>query len=160
MQDRWKHPVSGMKWYKNTKKDFAALPEDCETHTPAPRSKQPTTPPLEGRLTGAWTPVAQVKSAAPRRRGDVLARCPRCSHQWFVPGEVVNALADLQSVSGKLARWGQKTQHVGNVLTPGLGTMLSGRSGRKVESQRDFDRAIRGEFRCAACGSSEVLLAI
>ena len=28
---------------------------------------------------------------------------------------------------------GRKTQHVGNVLTPGLGTMLSGRSGRKVE---------------------------
>lgn len=28
MQDRWKHPVSGMAWYRNTKKAFAALPED------------------------------------------------------------------------------------------------------------------------------------
>ena len=28
MKNRWKHPVSGMKWYKNTKRDFAALPED------------------------------------------------------------------------------------------------------------------------------------
>jgi len=28
MQDRWRHPVSGMKWYTKTKKDFAALPED------------------------------------------------------------------------------------------------------------------------------------
>ena len=28
MQDRWRHPVSGMKWYMNTKKAFAALPED------------------------------------------------------------------------------------------------------------------------------------
>ena len=28
MQDRWKHPVSGMGWYRKTKKDFAALPED------------------------------------------------------------------------------------------------------------------------------------
>jgi hypothetical protein len=28
MQDRWKRPVSGMKWYMKTKKDFAALPED------------------------------------------------------------------------------------------------------------------------------------
>jgi hypothetical protein len=28
MQDRWKHPVSGMKWYRKAKKDFAALPED------------------------------------------------------------------------------------------------------------------------------------
>lgn len=28
MQDRWKHPVSGMGWYRNTKKAFAALPED------------------------------------------------------------------------------------------------------------------------------------
>jgi predicted small metal-binding protein len=28
MQDRWKHPVSGMGWYVKTKKAFAALPED------------------------------------------------------------------------------------------------------------------------------------
>jgi hypothetical protein len=28
MQARWKRPVSGMKWYMKTKKDFAALPED------------------------------------------------------------------------------------------------------------------------------------
>ncbi len=28
MQDRWKHPVAGMGWYRKTKKDFAALPED------------------------------------------------------------------------------------------------------------------------------------
>ena len=28
MKGRWKRPLSGMKWYKNTKRDFAALPED------------------------------------------------------------------------------------------------------------------------------------
>jgi Protein of unknown function (DUF1059) len=28
MQDRWKHPIAGMGWYKKTKKAFAALPED------------------------------------------------------------------------------------------------------------------------------------
>ena len=28
MQNRWKRPVSGMGWYRNTKKAFAALPED------------------------------------------------------------------------------------------------------------------------------------
>lgn len=28
MQGRWKKPVSGLKWYSKTKKDFAALPED------------------------------------------------------------------------------------------------------------------------------------
>jgi hypothetical protein len=28
MQDRWRHPVSGMKWYMGTKKAFAALPDD------------------------------------------------------------------------------------------------------------------------------------
>jgi hypothetical protein len=28
MQDRWKHPVSGMGWYRNTKKAFAALPDE------------------------------------------------------------------------------------------------------------------------------------
>lgn len=28
MKGRWKHPISGMKWYKNAKREFAALPED------------------------------------------------------------------------------------------------------------------------------------
>jgi hypothetical protein len=28
MKSRWKHPVSGMGWYRKTKRDFAALPED------------------------------------------------------------------------------------------------------------------------------------
>jgi hypothetical protein len=28
MQERWKRPVAGMKWYMKAKKDFAALPED------------------------------------------------------------------------------------------------------------------------------------
>jgi hypothetical protein len=28
MKGRWKHPVSGMSWYRKAKRDFAALPED------------------------------------------------------------------------------------------------------------------------------------
>lgn len=28
MRGRWKNPISGMGWYRNTKKAFAALPED------------------------------------------------------------------------------------------------------------------------------------
>jgi hypothetical protein len=28
MQGRWKNPVSGMGWYRRTKREFAALPED------------------------------------------------------------------------------------------------------------------------------------
>lgn len=28
MQGRWKHPISGMKWYKQAKRDFADAPED------------------------------------------------------------------------------------------------------------------------------------
>jgi hypothetical protein len=28
MQARWKNPVKGMRWYMQTKKAFAALPED------------------------------------------------------------------------------------------------------------------------------------
>ena len=28
MQGRWKNPMKGMGWYRQTKKDFAALPED------------------------------------------------------------------------------------------------------------------------------------
>ena len=27
MQGRWKHPISGMRWYRNAKRTFAALPE-------------------------------------------------------------------------------------------------------------------------------------
>ena len=27
MKGRWKHPVAGMGWYKQAKRDFAALPE-------------------------------------------------------------------------------------------------------------------------------------
>jgi hypothetical protein len=28
MKGRWRHPVSGMGWYRKAKRDFAALPED------------------------------------------------------------------------------------------------------------------------------------
>jgi hypothetical protein len=28
MKGRWKHPISGMTWYRNAKRDFAALPEE------------------------------------------------------------------------------------------------------------------------------------
>jgi hypothetical protein len=28
MQSRWKKPLSGMAWYRNAKRDFAALPAD------------------------------------------------------------------------------------------------------------------------------------
>jgi predicted small metal-binding protein len=28
MKGRWKHPISGMGWYRAAKRDFAALPED------------------------------------------------------------------------------------------------------------------------------------
>jgi len=28
MKGRWKHPIKGMGWYKDTKKAFADLPED------------------------------------------------------------------------------------------------------------------------------------
>lgn len=28
MKGRWKRPISGMKWYRQAKRDFAGLPED------------------------------------------------------------------------------------------------------------------------------------
>jgi hypothetical protein len=28
MKGRWKHPISGMGWYRAAKRNFAALPED------------------------------------------------------------------------------------------------------------------------------------
>jgi predicted small metal-binding protein len=28
MKGRWKRPLSGMKWYRSTKREFAGLPED------------------------------------------------------------------------------------------------------------------------------------
>ena len=32
MKDRWRHPVSGMKWYRKVQRDFAALPSDSVSH--------------------------------------------------------------------------------------------------------------------------------
>ena len=28
MKSRWRRPVSGMKWYRQAKRDFAALPDE------------------------------------------------------------------------------------------------------------------------------------
>jgi hypothetical protein len=28
MKGRWKHPIQGMGWYRSSKRDFAALPDD------------------------------------------------------------------------------------------------------------------------------------
>ena len=28
MKGRWKHPVKGLGWYRNVKREFAALPDD------------------------------------------------------------------------------------------------------------------------------------
>jgi hypothetical protein len=28
MKGRWKHPLKGMGWYRNTKQEFAGLPDD------------------------------------------------------------------------------------------------------------------------------------
>jgi predicted small metal-binding protein len=28
MKARWKHPIKGMGWYRDTKREFAALPDD------------------------------------------------------------------------------------------------------------------------------------
>jgi predicted small metal-binding protein len=28
MKGRWRHPISGMGWYRQAKRDFAGLPED------------------------------------------------------------------------------------------------------------------------------------
>lgn len=33
MKGRWRHPISGMGWYRATKREFAARPED-EVHSP------------------------------------------------------------------------------------------------------------------------------
>ncbi len=32
MKARWRRPVSGMKWYKQVQRDFAALPTEAEVH--------------------------------------------------------------------------------------------------------------------------------
>jgi predicted small metal-binding protein len=32
MKGRWRHPVSGMKWYRKGQRDFAALPSDTVSH--------------------------------------------------------------------------------------------------------------------------------
>ena len=32
MKGRWRHPLSGMKWYRQVQRDFAALPSDAGSH--------------------------------------------------------------------------------------------------------------------------------
>jgi hypothetical protein len=32
MKDRWRRPVSGLKWYRQVQRNFAALPSDAGTH--------------------------------------------------------------------------------------------------------------------------------
>lgn len=32
MKGRWKRPVSGLKWYRQVQRDFAALPTQTSTH--------------------------------------------------------------------------------------------------------------------------------
>lgn len=32
MKSRWRRPVSGLKWYRQTQRDFAALPSDDGSH--------------------------------------------------------------------------------------------------------------------------------
>jgi len=113
---------------------------------------------LQSSTKSAGTPVLNWRGGLKRVSRDVNCTCTNCGHQWFVPADIANALAELQSVSGRLQRWGKKTQHVGNVMTPGLGTLLAGRSSRQVATQRDFDMAIKAEFRCQHCGSSAVLI--
>ncbi len=33
MSGRWKHPISGMSWYRAVQRDFSALPEDGDPTT-------------------------------------------------------------------------------------------------------------------------------
>ena len=41
MKGRWKHPIKGMGWYKSTKREFAALPEDCAAPPALPSAPWP-----------------------------------------------------------------------------------------------------------------------
>ena len=34
MRGRWKRPVSGLGWYRDVKREFAALPDDVEARGP------------------------------------------------------------------------------------------------------------------------------
>lgn len=121
-------------------------------------SEQTRTTASEPPSWSAGTPVLEWRGVRKMVARDVSCTCTNCGHQWRVPPDIANALAELQSIGGRLQRWGKKTQHVGNVMTPGLGTLLAGRSNRQVATQRDFDMAIKSEFRCQQCGSSAVLI--
>lgn len=33
MKARWRHPLAGMGWYRQAKRDFATLPEDAAAHS-------------------------------------------------------------------------------------------------------------------------------
>ena len=41
MRGRWKHPVAGLGWYRDTKKAFAALPEASNVRCPGVQPAAP-----------------------------------------------------------------------------------------------------------------------
>ena len=47
MKGRWKRPISGLLWYKKTKRDFAALPSNLADPNPLPRLLRPYSGPTE-----------------------------------------------------------------------------------------------------------------
>src|ERR1700691_3787480 len=48
MNNRWKHPIAGMGWYRREKRDLATPPEDCGAMRHAPAA-----PPLSMSRSGA-----------------------------------------------------------------------------------------------------------
>src|SRR3954454_12477142 len=62
MRGRWKHPVSGLGWYRDVKRAFADLPDDAAATTPR-----------AGTTSGLRPPA---RAAGGRRRRRTCAPCP------------------------------------------------------------------------------------
>lgn len=83
-----------------------------------------------------------------------MAVCTACEHAFGISTDLVNMWLERHSTGGKLVRAGHKLQHAGNVMTPGIGWMLAGRSARAVATDKISDVQVESALACPSCGST------
>lgn len=88
------------------------------------------------------------------KSGDAPMGCTVCGHVWVTQSDLLNRWLDHNSVGGKVSRAGRKVQHAGNVMTPGIGWMLSGRSAQRINAEAMSEHAVEQALTCPNCGSS------
>jgi hypothetical protein len=124
-----------------------------------PPSTRPVPTSGTGReLPGPDVPLNKWRGLKYMSRGDVSCACNPCGNRYTVPPEIANTLAQEQGLGARLQRWGIRTQHMGNQMTPGFGQLAMTGSGLEMDRQNRALGGIMGLVACPRCGSSDILL--